>query len=279
MLALAVAVLCTTAFSLLIRHTQRTGQDQFAVMAVNYLSASVIGFAMAGRPLHASTATWHIGLIGGVTFVLTYLVLIQSMDLKGVAIANAITRLSVIIPMLATILIWGEHPQFLEGLGALLALTAMPLLSLDRDGHGKRLTRRQVPLLLALFVTNGCCLLTSKWFHASGLTAERSLYFGILFGTAAIVSVVCWLGWSRRCSWREFASGIPLGAINIATGLAVIYALDTLSGSVVFPVFAALGLALTTGFAAWVWHESPGKLGKIGIGVALAAVVLVNLRF
>ena len=279
MLALAVAVVCTTAFSLLIRHTQRTGQDQFAVMAINYLCASVVGFAMAGHPLAPSSATWHIGLIGGVTFVLTYLVLIQSMDLKGVAIANAITRLSVIIPMLATILIWGERPLFIEGLGALLALAAMPLLSLDRDGHGKRLTRRQVPLLLALFITNGCCLLTSKWFHASGFPAERSLYFGILFGTAGVISAICWLGWSRRCTWREFASGIPLGLTNMATGLGVIYALDTLSGSVVFPVFAALGLALTTGFAAWVWNETPGKLGKIGIGVALLAVVLVNLRF
>jgi len=181
--------------------------------------------------------------------------------------------------MVATAGVWGDKPQVLEGVGALLALTAMPLLSLDRDGTGKRLTRRQLPLLLALFLTNGACVLLSKWFHSTGLVGERPLYFAILFGTAAVVSAGCWLGFSRRCTWREFASGIPLGVVNLLTGLAVIYALDTLPGSVVFPVFAALGLALTTGFAACVWHETPGKLGKAGIGVALVAVVVGNLGF
>lgn len=276
--ALIVAILCTTSFSLIIRHTQRLGYDQFAVMGINYLTACVMGLAMAGGAGQASPPTLHIGLLGGAAFVTTYILILHSFDLKGVAVANAITRLSVLIPVLATILVWHERPQVTEGLGALLALGAMPMLTLDRDGNGKTLTPKQIPLLLGLFVGNGTCLLMSKWFHETGLSGERPLFFAILFGTAAAVSLVCWLIWSRRSGWREWAWGVPLGAINFLTALAVITALDTLSGSVVFPLFAAVSLALTTGVGAWLWREIPGKLGRVGIAVALVAVVLINWK-
>lgn len=277
MLPLLIAIIGTTGFSLIIRYSQRQSHDQFAVMAINYLVAAVLGFACAGGQYHMSPPTIHIGLIGGIVFVTTYIFLIHSMDLKGVAIANAITRLSVLIPVLVTIIAWGERPRAIEGFGALLALLAMPLLSLDRTTEGGKLTRRQVPLLLALFATNGSGLLTSAWFHSTGLEAERSIYFGLLFTTAAAVSVLIWLIWSRRCGWREFVSAIPLGILNYLTGIMVIRALDTLPGTLVFPLFAAMGLALTTGIAAWAWQEKPGRLGQIGIAVALLAVVLIKL--
>ena len=100
-------------------------------MATNYLTAGSLGFAMARGHFHVSPSTLQIGTLAGLVFVSTYIMLIHSMHLKGVAIANAIARLSVLIPVLAAIFIWGERLRALEGLGALLALCAMPMLSLD----------------------------------------------------------------------------------------------------------------------------------------------------
>jgi len=88
---------------------------------------------------------------------------------------------------------------------------------------------------------------------------------------------VVWAGWSRRAGWREVASGVPLGVINFGTSFMIIAALDSLPGAIVFPVTAALGLVLTTGGAAWLWREIPGRLGRVGLVIALAAVVLINL--
>ncbi|MGE5532011.1 MAG: hypothetical protein ACM3VW_07860 [Bacteroidota bacterium] len=278
MLALAIAIIGTSSFSLIIRHTQRLRHDQFAIMAINYLAASAMGFAVAGSHLHPSPPTVGIAIFGGIFFVVAYVVLIHSMDLQGVAIANAMARLSVLIPVLASIIIWHERPQLFEVLGGVLALTAMPLLSLDSNSKGGRLTRQQVPLLFALFVSNGLCVLSSKWFHTTGLEAERPLYFALLFLVAGLVALGCWLIWSRRCGWPELVWGMLLGVINLVTGLAVIRALDTLSGSVVFPVFAAVSLSLTAGAAAWLWKEVPGHRGRWGIAVATAAVVLINVH-
>lgn len=276
MISLALAVFCTTCFSLIVRFTQRAGQSQLAVMGLNYAAASLAAFSLA-RGLHVSPQTWMIGIIGGCAYVTAYLLFIQSLDLKGVAIANAVTRLSVLIPVLGSILLFGEHPRSIETAGALLAMSAMPLLSLDRGFDGTRLTRRQVPLLVGLFIVNGMCLFVNKWFHTTGLSAERPMFLGILFGTAALVSVVAWGSWCRRISWREVSAGVPLGVINFGTSYMIIRALDSLPGAIVFPVTAALGLVLTTGGAAWLWREIPGRLGRAGLVVALAAVVLINL--
>lgn len=276
MLSLALAIICTTLFSLIVRHTQRAGQDQLAVMGLNYAAASAAGFLIAGN-LQIAPQTWLIGILGGVIFVTCYLLFIHSLDLKGVAIANAVTRLSVVIPVLGTIFVFGETPHAMEAVGAAVAIAAMPLLSLDRGVNGSRLTRRQVPLLLALFVMNGCCLLVNKWFQAVGLEAQRPAFLGVLFGTAAAVSAVAWAATSRRSGWQEVSCGVPLGVINFGTSFMLIRALDELPGTVVFPVVAALGLVLTSGFAAWAWREVPGRMGQVGLALALVAVVLVKL--
>jgi drug/metabolite transporter (DMT)-like permease len=277
MLALAIAVICSTSFSLIVRHTQRERQDQFAVMGLNYAAASATAFLCAGGQWQLSPPTWQIGGAGGLIFVSAYIFLIHSLDLKGVAIANAVTRLSVLIPVAASIALFGEEPRLLEIVGGGLAIIAMPLLSLDRGFTGSRLSRWERPFLLALFLLNGGCLLSTKWFHSTGLSAQRPLYFGVLFGVAAVVSLVAWLGWSRRGGRRELFWGVLLGVVNYVTGAALIRALDSLSGMVVFPVQAALGLVLTAVFAGWAWQEIPGRLGQAGLALAVVAVVMINL--
>jgi drug/metabolite transporter (DMT)-like permease len=52
--------------------------------------------------------------------------------LRGVSIATAATRLSVVIPILAAVLLWGEQPNGLQTTGALLALISLPLLAIKR---------------------------------------------------------------------------------------------------------------------------------------------------
>lgn len=279
MLALAVAVLSTTAFALILRQTQRREMDQMAVMFVNYVVASALGFGLALylREGPVSPSTPGMAAVAGVVYIATYLTIIHSMELRGVAIANAITRLSILIPMLAAVLLWHERPHGAQIAGAALALGALPLLSLDKAGTLAPLRKRQIALLLALFALNGAVLLTTKWFQSTGREGERWLYFGMLYGCSAVVSLVLWLGWSRRLGGLELRWGTYLGGANILTQGALIMALGVLPGAAVFPTFAALGLAFTAGFAAVAWKEMPGLLGRVGIAVAVAAVVLINL--
>jgi len=281
-IALAIAVLSTSAFSLIIRQTQRQGLDQMGVMMVNYWVASVTGFAVAwpSGTLVPSPPTWQIGLLGGVIYVTTYILIMHSMDLRGVAISNAVTRLSVLVPIAAAVVVWHEHPTWTQQAGAALAVVAMPFLTLGPGGSGQRMRKRkrQVLMLLALFLANGAVLITSMWFHSAQLPGETFTFFGIIYGSAAVVATGLWATGTRRLGWPGIGWGAILGVTNIVTGVSLLRALDTLPGAVVFPVFAALGLALTTGFAAAAWKETPGRIGWVGVAVALMATVVTNLQ-
>lgn len=276
MIALLIVILCTTSFSLIVRRSQLKGEDQLAVMGLNYVAASVFAFVTASAGPQ-SLYTWLVGVIGGCIYVTTYLLYIHSLELKGVAIANAITRLSVLIPVLGSIFIFGEQPHSVEIVGAVLAIAAIALLSLERSFNGERLTRRQIPLLLALFVMNGFCLFINKWFQATGEATERPAFLGVLYGIAAVASFLAWATGNRRLGWREIYSGVPLGLINFGAGFMLIKALDSLPGTIVFPISAAMGLVLTASLAAWLWQEIPGRMGRAGLAVAVLAVILINL--
>ena len=93
--------------------------------------------------------------------------------------------------------------------------------------------------------------------------------------------MICGLAWARNLRpWHgalEIKWGLLLGASNAIINILILATLDVLLASVMFPILAAVGLALTTTFAAVVWREIPGRLGWAGIGLAVLAVVLANM--
>ena len=89
------------------------------------------------------------------------------------------------------------------------------------------------------------------------------------------------------CGTREAASGrlvsewtlgSLLGLVNLAQLVFLLLALDALPAVVVFPVSAALGIALNALASIWFWRERPPPAGWAGIGLAGIAVILLNLK-
>ena len=131
--------------------------------------------------------------------------------------------------------------------------------------------------LAALFVVNGSAFVLQKWYHTTGLAGERPAFLLYLFGVAAIVLCVAWLKQSRRVETAGIGWGGMLGVCNILGNLALLAALDRMPGTVVFPVLQAGIMIVSAGYAALFWRERPGRSGTMGIAVAAAAVVLINL--
>jgi multidrug transporter EmrE-like cation transporter len=57
----------------------------------------------------------------------------------------------------------------------------------------------------------------------------------------------------------------------------LVSALQQLPGVLVFPFYSAVSVVLSALFAGLVWEERIRRLELAGIGVAVAAVVLINL--
>ncbi len=280
MLTLIIATVFNAGFGIVVRSAQRRHLDLLTVGLVNYAFAAAFyaAWSFGGGMLTADPRTVFIGTIGGVFYAGGFLLMLGPMHWRGLGIVAALLGLSVLVPLGASLVIWHETLETVQIAGVALALLAIPLLSLDQGAaNGLRLTWPMALGLSALLVVNGTAWSIQKWYHTTGLSAERPVYFIYLFGVAALVMLGTWVVSSRRLRGASVAWGMMLGSCNVLANLMLLAALDRLPGAVVFPIMQAGIMIVAAGFAALAWREKPGRTGLAGIAVAVAAVALINL--
>ncbi len=279
MLVVFVAMFFMSAFGLIVRRSQRAGHDMIVVGFINYVVPTLFYAIWC-----VSAGLWTcdprvvvIGIIGGVIYGVGFLTLLGPMQGRGVSIVSAILGLSVLVPVVLSLVVWHESLLTVQAVGAVLALAALPLLGMGEGTGGTRLTLRMALLMIALFFINGGAMAVQKWFHTTGLTEQRPAFLLYLFGSACVVLAVTYLTHRRPFTTKSVGWGALLGCSNMMAALTLLAALDRLPGLVVFPVVQVGILILSTLFAAAVWREKPGRLGMVGIGIACVAVTLLNL--
>jgi len=279
MLALLAATFFSSAFGLVLRDALGRRCNPWAVGLVNYLMATAIQLgrhAASGQPWEASGQTLLLGGATGVLYAVNFALFVPLLGQRGVSIPSAMSRLAVVFPILASLLIWGERLTALQGLGALLSLAAMPLLTLspgDKDGR----SGRSAGLLLALLLGNGLSMVFTKAYERTSLPGQDALYLAALFGVACLVAGGFWLRHRAGTSARDVLPGIALGTTNALANWGLVSALGSLPAVLVFPFFSAVGLVFSAVLARILFGERIAALERGGIVLAVAAVTLANL--
>jgi drug/metabolite transporter (DMT)-like permease len=294
---LVVSTVFSACFSLVMRFAQGKRCDLIAVGAVNYLTAAAIhwGIALASGTAAASPPSLGIGALGGLAYVTAFFFLYPLMRARGVSVTAAILRISVLVPIAVSVIVWRESTTPIELAGAGLAFASLPLLTLAKSGRGAAAAGgkagRASPYLLltGLFIANGLCLLAPRGYAQTGVRGEESAFLGTLFSTAAVVSSGVWVVRALRGGGKPDAegpraaapvtvlSGVALGLCNALANRGTVLALQRLPSIIVFPFYSAVGLALTVIATRVIWNERMNALETAGIVIACAAVVLVNI--
>lgn len=280
MIALVVNILFTVAFFHVIRSAQSKGRNVMLVAVVNYLVASpvclLLSFSQGNLTLSTATLFW--GTIQGVCFIGTYYLLCTSMSISGMAIATAILRLSVVIPVLASVFAWGEAPTVYQVVGIVACVVSLPLIGLRQSNNTQPITTRFLFLMALLFVGMGIANTSSKAFVEAGVPDVQTTYVAVLFGVAALGGILCFLSPVWRENLTGVKDGVVLGLVNVVSIVSYLVALEELAGVIVFPIQASAGLLLNTLFAVWVWDERFTNRTLVGMGVAVVGLVFVNLE-
>jgi drug/metabolite transporter (DMT)-like permease len=295
MLALVLSTVFSAGFGLLIRTAQGMGANLVAVGAANYLTAMTVNLALfllgGGSPPSGTTVA--LALAGGFTYAVAFFMVFRLTRERGASITASVMRISTLVPVAFSLLVWGERLTAWQAAGAGLALASLPLLTL-RPGMSRSGGRAGggAILLVSLFVVNGLCMLVPRAFRATEAAGEEAVFLAILFAAAATTLCSAWAVTERRAAagtradasqprrhplLLDIAPGIAVGVCNALQNRFMITALQRLPGTLVYPFTAAVGLVLTVAVARVAWRERFGRLGSAGIAVACAAIVLVNL--
>lgn len=255
-------------------------KTRWGLIAVNYCTALALSAVMAVanglRPV--SLFTLALGFVTGFLYIGGMYLGMATIGRRGASIAVSASQLSVLIPVGLSVAIFGESLRTNQIIGVMIALVSLPLLAAKIGGGPKgSMDRETLLLLIAQILVQGFAQFSSKVLIATGLGAERDIFFLTVFVSATLATIPIALRHRAEIARKDFAYGGIVGVCNIGGNLSMLLALAALPGAIVFPLVNSGGLLLVTLLAWIIFKERISRVNALGIVMTLAAVLLINL--
>ena len=255
-------------------------------IVINYFAASALGL-ITGRSAGFTPfdREWFVmSLILGFLFVFMFNVIGYSARVAGVTITSLTTKLSVVVPVLFSILMFGESVSFLKISGMILALAAIIMIVYRprKPGESRSELKRLIWLPLILFFGAGFIDALIKYAQEVYIPHNETLAFSITtFMVAAVTSIgfrlVSKPAEEENRWYRLLAGGIALGIVNFGSLYFLVMAFESrrFDSSVVFGI-NNIGIVMLSVLAGMLlFKEKTTSLNKAGILLAIVSILIL----
>lgn len=283
---LILAIISSAAMTLVLKLFPIQKGNRYGIILGNYLTCIVTAFFMLpDRSVIARTdgRTLLLGIIGGVLFVVALVCLQSSIHYCGAILTSAFSKMGLIVPLVLSILFWGERPGIWQIAGIVLVIAAVWIINGKQEiqNGGPKGSGAQMFWLLAVLLTFGSADAMAKVFEQLGDRAKDGLYFLILFCTAAVLAIGLLLYERQKTGAkvmiREVLAGIAVGIPNYFSSALLLRALTGLPAIVVYPCFSTGTILLVTLVSAAFLKERLDRRKIAGLVIILISVVLLNI--
>ena len=279
MIYLLLAIVCSAAMTLFLKGFRPEKTNRYAIILGNYITCIIVGFLMLKdktQVLHPAGTTLLYGIIGGILFVFTLVIMQRSIEKNGAILSSAFSRLGLVIPLIMSIALFGEQPKPVQYLGILIVLTAVWII----NGQKKDRPASILLLILVLF-GGGLADGMAKIFNQLGDREQDALYILLVFLTAGLITVILLLNEYKKTGKpgrpRDYLAGIAVGIPNYFSSSLLLRSLASLPAFIAYSVFSVGTVLFITLFSMVVFKEKPGKYQLIGLGLIVVSLVLLNL--
>ena len=284
MIYLFLCILSSTFILLLFKYMDRRGIDGFQAIVVNYLAATVLGYFTTGpagfRSQEPDQPALFLALIIGTIFIIVFFLIARSTSHAGVSTTSVATKMSVIIPVLFSILRYQEGLDWKKILGVIIALIALFLTIYKKEAN--RRDPKSWILPVTIFFGTGIVDSIIKFSQAEHIAVDDVAYFNtIVFATSFIIGLTVFL-LSFKKQVRKFKpavlwAGSLLGFANFGALYFLISALNSsgINSSVLFPLNNIGVVVFSVIFAVILFREKISAINLAGILAAVAAVILL----
>lgn len=310
---LLLKIVSAVGMGLVLKQADVHGLSRLSLIRINYAVAAMLAFlcAVAADQTLISRPTALLGCATGVLFVVGLVLWVKTIETAGLTLSIVAMRTAVVVPVLASFLLWQERPTLLELAGAAAALVALGLVLWDvvvnkpqasglksLAGAGQKTTTSGLSTLdcpesavkdsksivfptwawlFALFLADGLVMTAAQVFRKEMPQKENLPFQTVIFISAFAVTSVIYFLRRTRTGRPELSFGAMLGVANLGNYVFLVLALALLPGIVVYPVLAAAEVGLLSLAGVLIWKEGVGVRSWCGIGLAVIALVLVQL--
>lgn len=285
MIYLILAILFSTGVFVAMRLFERFKLDNHQALMWNYVFASGTGFAICEHwdtvPQLVGETWFGLSLLTGFWFIFTYLLMTASAQRSGVTVTSLSSKLSVVLPILAGVIMLGEKLNFVATLGIVLALVALVLVLERKKDSGERNNRSWL-LPVCIFFGTGTGDILMKITEQQNSGDDLGFMIAFIYFVALVfgVIIVIWdiARGKSKWQWKSALGGIGLGVINFFSTSSVYHAMRSFDNVVLFPIYN-IGVVSLTALVGWLFFKEKLTLKNyIGLVIAVIAVVLIAFR-
>jgi len=281
MIYILLSISCSVTVAVLLKLARRYKINVLQAVMWNYLAAITLGIIFFKPDLKAvSTVPGPIIIALGILLPLLFLVLAASVRNIGIVKTDIAQRLSLFIPILAALFIFGEKFNNLRIAGIAVGFIAIVLTLLKKSEKRERNYAFIYPVLV--FFGFGVIDVLFKQLAVDQplpYTTALLMAFCIAFFIALIVLAYTVIVKKQKIQLVNFACGIVLGCFNFGNILFYMKAHRSMtdSPSIVFAAMNMGVIVLGSIVGVLIFKEKVTKLNYIGIALALVAILLITL--
>tara|TARA_Y100000591_G_scaffold298420_1_gene290203 strand:+ start:218 stop:949 length:732 start_codon:yes stop_codon:yes gene_type:complete len=242
----------------------------------------LIGFLLSDaeviRSVPPASTLIFSSLIGAI-FILNFLLYGRSLVQNGIGVSVASMRLSLLIPIIASVFFYDEILADFRYIGVTLVFLSIYFLLPNPQIKGQGTLSSRM-LLLILFVFTGIADAALKIYEREfQLQLSEYAFLSILFGSAFILSlIILEIRKALNFSAREVLFGIILGVVNLYSSFFLILALQQLNGAIVFSV-TNIGNVLAGALVGFfIWNDQVSTKQKAGLALAVLSILLLVIN-
>ena len=278
---LLLAILCSSSVSVAMRLGNDRVKNNYGMLSMNYLACMTLGMLHSGfgklLPTGESgfAACLGLGLLQGFIYLVAFVLMQRNIQRSGVVLASVFMKLGLLVPMLMSILCFGEMPAAVQILGFVLALVAIVMINF-KGGNSSDGKRAGIGLIL-LLLAGGAADSMSKVYEELGPSALKDQFLLSTFLFALVLCLVLTKAKGQRIGRNELVYGFLVGVPNYYSSHFILRALERLEAVIVYPSFSVGTLLTVTVVGVLLFRERLGRLQWLAVALILVALVLLNI--
>ena len=291
MIYLILSIISSASLFVIFRVVHKYGLRNFDVIIINYIIASILGYAISDYDLDIfplyNNPWFPYAIIIGILFVVMFVLIARSSQTAGIAITTVATKMSVIVPISFSLIYDPtDHITTLKTIGIIIALLSV-FFTIYRK-RGIKFDPRYLYLPAILFIGMGVVDSIIKFAQFKYIDNGASTFFSaVLFTIATITGIVTNL--IQKKSFKSLTKpktlflGSLLGIGNFGSIYFLILALnykinptETLDGSIVFGLNNIGIVSLSVILGLLVFKEKLTFINWIGVALSIVAIYILS---
>ena len=274
---LILATVTSAMVSIIMRFSEKTVRNNISVLAVNYFFCAIIGGIYTGSvdlfPRQEGLGlTLVMGVIGGILFLASFMLLQWNIGKNGVLLPTTFMKLGIIIPVLMSIVIFGEDPRLIQIAGILLAVFAIIIMN-----SGGGVAAKNTTGLIVLLLVTGVCNSVSKVFEQIGPAAFNDHFLFYIFCVAFILCLALCLYKGQKFTPAELAWGLAIGIPNYFSSRFMLLSLSQVPASIAYPSYSVGSIVLVALAGVLLFKEKISRRRLIALGIIMVALAMLNM--